>query len=245
MLPAMFAAEIFVCLQSSLNAYAYNLRTRNLNNVLTNVVQIIFNLFVSWIMGLEKLGTRKRRAIVIVVFDAVWVTGTYVAQTIWLASWQLDRNVPGPAIDWKDPAYPGAVVIYLAYGAQNGFFQNTIYWLLSAMTNQPERLVHMAGLATSGRPFPSVPLIFRVPFPFLSSALPKKLNCKHKADIEQSFQQAQLLRLGSMLRMSIIRRRMRYFSRLHCWRGRFCWLRRGGRRIRIMGGKRGWGCQFM
>ena len=38
LLPACFAAEMFVVLQSFLNAYAYNLRTRSLNIVLTNIV---------------------------------------------------------------------------------------------------------------------------------------------------------------------------------------------------------------
>jgi hypothetical protein len=86
----------------------------------------------------------------VIAFDAIWVTGTYVAQTIWLSSWKFDREIPGPAIDWTDPSYPGAVIIYLAYDAQNGLFQNTIIWLLGAMTNQPERLVHMGGLSTTG-----------------------------------------------------------------------------------------------
>jgi hypothetical protein len=150
LLPACFAAEIFVVLQSSLNAYAYNLRTRSLNIVLTNIVQITFANGVGYILDHEKVGSRRRRGLWVIAFDAIWVTGTYVAQMIWLSSWKFDREIPGPAIDWTDPSYPGAVIIYLAYGAQNGLFQNTIIWLLGAMTNQPERLVHMGGLCTAG-----------------------------------------------------------------------------------------------
>jgi hypothetical protein len=149
-LPACFTAEIFVVLQSSLNAYAYNLRTRSLNIVLTNIVQIAFAIGVGYVLDHEKLGSRRRRGLWAIAFDAIWVTGTYIAQTIWLSSWNFDRKIPGPAIDWTDSAYPGAVIIYLAYGAQNGFFQGTILWLLGTMTNQPERLVHMGGLCTAG-----------------------------------------------------------------------------------------------
>jgi hypothetical protein len=150
MLPAFFAAEIFVVLQSSLNAYSYNLRTRSLNIVLTNIVQIPFAFGVGYVLDNERLGSRRRRGLFVVTFDAVWVTGTYIAQTIWLESWAFDRRIPGPAIDWTDSSYPGALIIYLAYGAQNGFFQNTIVWLLGTMTNQPERLVHIGGLYTAG-----------------------------------------------------------------------------------------------
>jgi hypothetical protein len=149
-LPACFAAEIFVVLQSSINAYAYNIRTRSLNTVLTNIIQITFANGVGYILDHERFGTRRRRGLFAITFDAIWVTGTYIAQTIWLSNWRFDRNIPGPAIDWTDSSYPGAVIIYLAYGAQNGFFQGTILWLLGAMTNQPERLVHMGGLCTAG-----------------------------------------------------------------------------------------------
>lgn len=149
MLPTFFAAEIFLVLQSSINAYAYNLRTRSLNIVLTNTIQTPFACGIGYVLDNEKLGSRSRRGLIVVAFDAIWVTGTYIAQTIWLDSWEFDRSAPGPAIDWKDPSYPVALVIYLAYGAQNGFFQSTILWLLGAMTNQPERLVHMAGLCTA------------------------------------------------------------------------------------------------
>jgi hypothetical protein len=100
MMPVFFCPELFLVLQSSINAYAYSLRTRSLNNVLTNLVQIPFTLLVGFILDNEKLGSRSRRGMIAVAFDAIFVTGTYIAQTIWLASWKFDRSVPGPAIDW-------------------------------------------------------------------------------------------------------------------------------------------------
>jgi hypothetical protein len=151
MLPACFAAEIFVVLQSSINAYAFNIRTRSLNTVLGNFIQITFAIGVGYVLDSDKLGARRRRGLWAIIFGAIWVTGAYTAQTTWLSSWKFDRKISGPLIDWTDSSYPAAVIIYLAYGAQNGFFQGTILWLFGAMTNQPERLVHMGGLCTAGK----------------------------------------------------------------------------------------------
>ena len=146
MLPTFYAGEVFLVLQSSINAYAYNLRTRSLNNVLTNLTQIPFTILIGYLLDCERLGTRRQRGMIVVVIVATFVTGTYIAQTIWLASWKFDRSIPGPSIDWTHSSYPGAVIIYLCYGAQYGMFQNTVLWLLGSLTNQPSRLGHMSGL---------------------------------------------------------------------------------------------------
>jgi hypothetical protein len=149
MLPTFYAGEVFLVLQSSINAYAYNLRTRSLNNVLTNIVQIPCTILIGYLLDSEKLGSQRQRGMIVVVIDAIFITGTYIAQTIWLASWKFDRSIAGPSIDWTNPSYLGAVIIYLCYGAQYGMFQNTVLWLLGSLTNQPSRLSHMAGLFVS------------------------------------------------------------------------------------------------
>jgi hypothetical protein len=155
MLPAFFSVEAFVVLQSSLNAYAYNLRTRSLNNVLINLIQFPFSLGLAYlVLDNERLGSRKRRGLIAVSFDAVWITGTYIAQTIWLSSWKFDKTVAGPNIDWKDDAYPGALIIYLCYGAQYGIFQITVLWILGALSNDPLILGNCSGLFVAGKQLP-------------------------------------------------------------------------------------------
>lgn len=139
MLPTFYAGEVFLVLQSSINAYAYNLRTHSLNNVLINIVHIPFTVVIGYLLDSETLGSRRQRGMIVVVIDAIFITGTYIAQTIWLASWKFDRNIAGPPIDWTDSSSPGAVVIYLCYGAQYGISQNTVLWLLGSLTNQPSR----------------------------------------------------------------------------------------------------------
>lgn len=151
LIPCMFAPEMFFPFQASMNAYAFNLRTRILNSLLNNLIQIPTCIFLGYILDNEKLGPRQRRAFIGITFDAVWITGTYIAQTAWLDSWKFDRSVPGPTIDCTDPAYVGAVVIYMLYAAQYGIFQNMVLYILGTLTNEPRKTAAIGGLLIGGR----------------------------------------------------------------------------------------------
>ncbi|KAK0264500.1 hypothetical protein LTS09_001979 [Friedmanniomyces endolithicus] len=146
LVPCMFAPEMFFPFQASMNAYAFNLRTRVLNSMLNNLIQIPAALFLGWILDNERLGSRKRRAFIGITFDACWIISTYIAQTVWLASWRFDRSVPGPMIDCTDPAYAGAIVIYMLYAAQYGIFQNMVIYVLGTLTNEPRKTAAIGGL---------------------------------------------------------------------------------------------------
>ncbi|KAL1867535.1 hypothetical protein VTK73DRAFT_4138 [Phialemonium thermophilum] len=149
MIPTFFTGEVFFPFQASMNAYAFNLRTRTLNSLLNNLIQIPVTLGVGFILDREAIGSRRKRAVLAITFDAVWITGAYVAQTAWLASWRFDRSVPGPAIDCTDAAYAGAVVIYMLYAAQYGVFQNVVLYVLGSLTNEPRKLAAMGGFFVS------------------------------------------------------------------------------------------------
>lgn len=146
LIPCFIAPEMFFPLSSSMNAYTYNLRTRTLNSMLGNAIQIPATFAMGWILDSEKLGTRKRRGLIAIAVDCVIITGTYIAQTIWLSSWKFDRSVPGPNIDCTDAAYPGAVVIYLLYVMQYGIFQNVVIWTFGSLSNDPRKLGQLAGI---------------------------------------------------------------------------------------------------
>lgn len=139
MIPTFFAPEMFFPFQSSMNAFAFNLRTRTLNSLLNNLIQIPVTLFVGFLLDTERLGSRKKRAFLGITFDLVWITSAYIAQTVWLSSWKFDRSVAGPAIDCADSAYAGAVVIYMLYAAQYGVFQNVVLYILGTLTNEPRK----------------------------------------------------------------------------------------------------------
>lgn len=151
MIPAYFTPEVSLVISSSLNAYTFNLRTRSLNSLMVHLIQIPLALGMGWLLDNEKVGRRRTRAIIGVVIDVVWVTGVYVAQTVWLHSWNFDRDAGGPSIDLTDAAYPGAVVIYLIYGGQYGIFQNVVLWILGSLSNDPQSTALMGGVFVSGK----------------------------------------------------------------------------------------------
>ena len=150
MLPTFFAPEVFFPFQSSMNAYAFNLRTRSLNSMLGSAIQVPTSFAMGWILDNEKFGRRKTRAFIGITIDAVWITSTYIAQTIWLHSWKFDRSIPGPSIDVHDDAYPGAIFIYLFYATQYGIFQNLVIWMFGTLTNDPRRQAAIGGLFVGG-----------------------------------------------------------------------------------------------
>lgn len=145
MIPTFFAPEMFFPFQASMNAYVFNLRTRTLNSLLNNLIQIPVTIFIGFLLDSGKLGSRRKRALVGITFVAVWLTATYIAQTAWLASWKFDRSVAGPSIDCTDAAYAGAVVIYMLYAAQYGMFQNVVLYVLGTLTNDPRKSAAMGG----------------------------------------------------------------------------------------------------
>ncbi|KIW63312.1 hypothetical protein, variant [Phialophora macrospora] len=146
MIPAFFTAEMFFPLMATVNAFAFNLRTRTLNSMLGNAIQIPLTLGMGWLLDNEKFGSRKRRGFIAITFNAVYITGAYIALIVWLKSWNFQWTVPGPSIDCTDDAYPGAVVVYLLMVSQYGIFQNVMIWVFGSFTNDPENSAHISGL---------------------------------------------------------------------------------------------------
>lgn len=155
LLPVMFAPELFFPFQSNINAYAFNIRTRNLNTVLNVLFQFPITVIHTWILD-RCAKSRRTRLFVGVTFDAVWITGAYIAQTVWLDSWNFSWSVPGPSIDVSDVAYRGAVVVYLFYAAQYGMFQSLVLYVLGSFTNDPVKTAAYGGMYT-GRQYPLAP----------------------------------------------------------------------------------------
>jgi MFS family permease len=151
LLPCMLLPEMCVPLLSTMNGYAFNLRTRTLNTFLNSLIQFPVTLLVGWILDSERLGNRRRRLMCGISFLAVWLTGTYIAQTIWLASWKFNRKIPGPAIDVTSDAYPGAIVIYLLYAAQYGSYVNIVVYTWATITNDPRKLAALGSLFMCGK----------------------------------------------------------------------------------------------
>ncbi|OAL35292.1 hypothetical protein AYO20_05343 [Fonsecaea nubica] len=147
LLPVMFSPEFFFPFQANINAYAFNLRTRNLNTLLNTLFQFPVTAIHTWIID-RCAKSRRRRLFVGVTVNCVWVTGAYIAQSIWLNSWDFNWKIPGPEIDCTDKAYRGAVVVYLFYAAQYGMFQSLVLYVLGSFTNDPVKTAAYGGMYT-------------------------------------------------------------------------------------------------
>lgn len=155
LLPAIFAAEMALALQSSLNGYYFNLRTRSLNNVAFNFIQIPASLGMTYILDNPRFGLRRTRALIGITVMSAVTLGICSAEAGWLAKRKVDRDVPGPAIDWSHPEFAGAFVIYAIYGSvfryadiaihgRSGLTRRSIYqiatqYVICALTNDPSK----------------------------------------------------------------------------------------------------------
>ncbi|KAH8425120.1 uncharacterized protein LDX57_002869 [Aspergillus melleus] len=141
LLPAMFSGEISLAQQSSLNAHYFDLRTRSLNSILFNFIQIPATLGITWILDGRCLASRKHRSLAAIFIVAVFTLAVCCGQTAWLVQHRIDRKDRGSLTDWNDSAFAGAFAIYILYGAVYGAFQMTTQYLISSFTNEPLKQV--------------------------------------------------------------------------------------------------------
>lgn len=117
LLPAIMAAEMALALQSSLNAYYFNLRARSLNNVAFNFIQIPASIGLTYILDNPRFGLRKTRALIGISVMSAVTLGICSAEAAWLAQRKINRDVPGPSVDWSESEFAGGFVIYTIYGS--------------------------------------------------------------------------------------------------------------------------------
>lgn len=117
LLPAIFVAEMALALESSVNGYFFNLRTRSLNNLMFNFIQIPASIGMTWILDSRRFGRRRSRALIAITIMSTITLGICSAEAAWLSQKKINRNETGPSTDWKDSAFAGAFVIYVIYGS--------------------------------------------------------------------------------------------------------------------------------
>ncbi|KIW79626.1 hypothetical protein Z517_06240 [Fonsecaea pedrosoi CBS 271.37] len=144
LLPAIFVAEMALALQSSLNGYYFNLRTRSLNNVMFNFIQLPASFGMTYILDNPRFGRRKTRALIGISVMSAVTLAICAAEAAWLAQHHLNRHEAGPSTDWTDPGFAGAFVIYIIYGSVYSIYQIATQYVICALTNDPERLARRA-----------------------------------------------------------------------------------------------------
>ncbi|KAJ7126067.1 major facilitator superfamily domain-containing protein [Mycena epipterygia] len=146
LVPVMFATELPIGMQPSVNAYAFNLRTRTLLGVLYSFAQIPGVLIFVPILDNKKM-KRRTRGLCGLAALSLLVLGGWCGELGWMAGKNLDRSVAGPAYDWSDGApFAGFAILYMIFGAFYVTYSMVCMWILSAMTNSPTKLARYAGL---------------------------------------------------------------------------------------------------
>ncbi|KAG0171370.1 hypothetical protein DFQ28_004424 [Apophysomyces sp. BC1034] len=120
---------------------------RSINNLVYWLFQILGAALFGWLMDLELLGNRRRRAyigntIVLVSLSALWIGCIFIQKRFTRES----VKVPGFAlIEISNPEYPGLCVEYALFGFADAIYQGFIYWLIGTMTNDTERAARFGG----------------------------------------------------------------------------------------------------
>ncbi|EQC31961.1 hypothetical protein SDRG_10475 [Saprolegnia diclina VS20] len=123
----------------------FSLRTRGLNNALYWGMQMFgAYAFGNYVMDKPSM-TRAKRAqvglvITTVIVFVVWALGVLVQK-------DFLRDDPKQNIDFLESsraAFP--MIVYLLYGLVDAIYQNYVYWVIGAMSNDPMELARFVGL---------------------------------------------------------------------------------------------------
>lgn len=128
----MFASEVPIIVLSSLNckcttipsavivltaveALYFNIRTRSLNSLMFNVMQIIGAIWIGLMLDSWRIASRRTRGIVTVAVVATMVIAGWIGLTVWLYKNPMDLLNP-PLFDWVDEPFGGFFVLNLIFG---------------------------------------------------------------------------------------------------------------------------------
>ena len=144
MLPVFLPAGSFLIYLGSANAFQHSLRARSLLSFLALVVQIPFGHLLHLILDHPKW-TRRTRAILGLAYVGVPLC------TAW--AWEIARTqpldrgqLPSHPIDWNEPAFAPAAVLFILNWTASVLWQYLVPWFVGSLTNSPARLSHYVGV---------------------------------------------------------------------------------------------------
>ncbi|KAI9741784.1 MAG: hypothetical protein M1834_000170 [Cirrosporium novae-zelandiae] len=150
MLPAIFVGEMNLALMSSINCmstpYYFNLRTRSLNNVMFQFIEIPVPLALAYIMDCEKIKSRRLRGMLGLGIMGVITMGTNAGLATWIVKNDINQNHTSPAADWTSDAFGAGFILYLLSGIIYAGYQIVVQWVISALTNDPVRCARYSGM---------------------------------------------------------------------------------------------------
>ncbi|KAF8168401.1 major facilitator superfamily domain-containing protein [Crassisporium funariophilum] len=147
--PMFLASNWFYTWQfNAYNAVLFDIRGRSLNNLVYWIAQIIGSLIIGFLLDQKKISRRVRAFSGWgVCFLMVWVVH------IWAYFYQKDYTrasvLTDPKITIESSGYAAYIWLYFLCGILDSMWQITAYWIMGAMSNDPAKLAHFAGLYKS------------------------------------------------------------------------------------------------
>ncbi|EPX75279.1 membrane transporter [Schizosaccharomyces octosporus yFS286] len=145
LLPAAFASQSTVPWQTHLNSYYFSLRTRSLNNVLYWCIQLFLPHLLTAILDTKRF-RRINRGLFGLSIQAVILIVTFSGELSWIIKNKIDLHQTSPNLDWSDPGYGKAIVLYMLMGAQYSTCVISLQWCVSLVVNDPTMYASYAGL---------------------------------------------------------------------------------------------------
>ncbi|TFK22046.1 DUF895 domain membrane protein [Coprinopsis marcescibilis] len=150
--PMFFASNWFYTWQfNAYNGALFDIKARSLNNLVYWIAQIVGSILMGLILDQKKF-SRRFRAFTgwTVLFAVVW------AVHIWAFFYQRQYSRPAEGtantiarFSIGDPGYAPRIILYLFFGLVDAMWQITAYWIMGAMSNDPNKLAHFTGLYKS------------------------------------------------------------------------------------------------
>ncbi|KAL1919918.1 uncharacterized protein VTP21DRAFT_1850 [Calcarisporiella thermophila] len=138
--PMFWYSNWFYAYQFGINEAYFSTRARSLNGMLYWFAQIIASILFGRLLDYERF-TRRTRAFIGLVAVFVSLVAVFGGGT----AWQLTFSEPNVGVDWTDPRFPGPMINYMLYGFCDAMYQVYCYWLMGALTNDPQKLARYAG----------------------------------------------------------------------------------------------------
>ncbi|KZV61244.1 MFS general substrate transporter [Peniophora sp. CONT] len=148
--PMFFASNWFYTYQfNDYNAALFNIRARSLNNLVYWLSQILGSLSIGLLLDQQQFSRRLR------AFSAWCILLVLVfAVHVWTYFYQRDytrESIPADSekIDIYDSGYVAKMWLYIFCGILDSMWQTTAYWMMGAMSNDPNKLAYFAGFYKS------------------------------------------------------------------------------------------------
>lgn len=150
--PMFFASNIFYTYQNNdMNAAAFNIRTRSLNNLLYWLAQIIGAVINGYALDYPGIGRSMRAKLsfvfLFVLTFVIW-GGGYAWQKMQPTRDVVSQpNYEPNKVDWTDGGhlFIGPMFLYFFYGFYDAIWQTNIYWWMGSLSNSGRKAANLAG----------------------------------------------------------------------------------------------------